>query len=666
MITGINLIQLPPRDSIRDVDKWLEHIQSQNGFAFLPYFAMAPQIEAQNSGKAPENLKEAKDMAARCYYKRASENTELAKLCKEYNIPEDGDECSFNTCLDYLKSLPKKLPMKDSDNLPHPVIIGSGAAEGYCWVKLPTDDVRALILGVMTGCCQSIGGHSEQCVKDAITLPNNGLYVLLKRKDRASQSSQPHTGTGNSINYTDFKIVGQSYGWISATGNLTLDSLECSRDRVTSSETKALLTQFAETVLAENASIKRITLGVGGGTPRDIGFSRALIPEKMRSGYQYGDSRNQYCIAKRANKIPDDQFDTLWKHWMIQFKLEFILALTFKDTLRYLSDYLSDTSHFQEELSKLWSEFPALARELTPDTLFRYLSLTTTPTLNDLYPVDLDALSTKELSQISTARLVWREMTPEQLLKVFAYVPKEEHLRILQAHKGILHRATHNPELLRVLLALYRSPEESLAAIKEKGRLGQTVLYHAAGNHESLNKLLALYRSPEDQMAAIKEKNDIGRTILHNAAHDPESLKILLALYRSPEDRLAAFKDKDNWGVTVLYWAVEKHESLRALLEMIPESELLAAIKEKDNDGNTVLYYATDKPELLKAVLTMLPEESLKELPKEILELPFVKQFIQQKSSQSTLIALGIFKPQDSDGTDGPAPPTPANPPKKP
>jgi hypothetical protein len=51
----LNLIQLPPRNSIRDLDKWLEHIQSQHGFAFLPYFAMAPQIEAQINKKAQIN-----------------------------------------------------------------------------------------------------------------------------------------------------------------------------------------------------------------------------------------------------------------------------------------------------------------------------------------------------------------------------------------------------------------------------------------------------------------------------------------------------------------------------------------------------------------------------------------------------------------------------------
>jgi len=443
-------------DRISDLNGWLKHLHSKTGIAFLHYFARAPEIEremriAGEELKAPKDLTEAKKMAARCSYNRASENRELAELCRAYNVPADGDECSFNKCLDYLNSLPR-WPMKDSDNLPHPVVVGSGEADGYCLVKLPTDDLRALILGRITACCQNIGGQSEQCVKDAITLPNNGLYVLLKRKDKAAYDSGPYIG--NKINDADFEIVGQSYGWLGATGKLSatgniitkaavLDSFEFSNGRVTTSVVRAILTQFAEKVFTEDPSIKRVTIGTGGGTPRDIGFNIAPIPEKMRSGYQYVDSKVQLIIARQP-KIPEDEFNRIMTKLNIEGE--------FKVVLGYLSDHLTDTRDFEEDLTQLLGEYPELTQEFKPRGLFRLLTLTTTPTLNDLRPVDLERLNAlpeedrlKELSQISVARLLWRDMTPEQLINALDYIPQEQHGVALQAYKGILYEAIDNP-----------------------------------------------------------------------------------------------------------------------------------------------------------------------------------------------------------------------------
>ena len=610
----LNQIQLPPKDTIRDLEGWLT-LLNKTGIAVLPYFAMAPQIETQihkitGVFKAPKQLKEAKTMAARCYYTRASENLELAELCRAYNIPEDGSECSFNKCLDYLKSLPQ-WPMKDSDNLPHPVTMGIGSAEGYCWVKLPTDDIRALILGRITACCQSIGGHSGKCVKDAVTLPDNGLYVLLKRKDKAPHDSQPYIG--NKINDADFEIVGQSYAWISMTGNLTLDSLECSKGRVTSSVVQALLTQFAETVLTENASIKRITLGVGGGTPQDLKYMLTKIPETMRIGFQYGDSTRQLSISKQ-HKITHDQFNALIK------KLN--IGGEFKEVLRYLSDYLSDISHFEEELTQLLNDVPQLRRQLTPKYLFRLLSLTSTPSLNDLLPIDFDRLKTlseeekqKELSKISIARLLWREMTPTQVLNALDYMSLTEHFDALLAHhKTILHQVTENPDLLHALLRKY--PEKArLKAIQEKDSKGYGVLHYIATKPNSL-KILLESLALESRILAIKEKDRDGRTALHLAANSPESLKLLLESI--PEAaRLELIKEKDSNGYGVLHYVATKPNSLKILLESLASESHILAIKEKDRDGKTALHLAAYSPESLKLLLESIPEAARLELIKE-------------------------------------------------
>lgn len=49
-----------------------------------------------------------------------------------------------------------------------------------------------------------------RCVKDAVSLPHNGLYVMLKRKPGVAPNSAPFM-LDKSINYTAYEIVAQSY-----------------------------------------------------------------------------------------------------------------------------------------------------------------------------------------------------------------------------------------------------------------------------------------------------------------------------------------------------------------------------------------------------------------------------------------------------------------------
>lgn len=344
----LNQVQLPIAYMVSDRKGWQQFIASnqENIVSALRFFAMAPAIEKQikketGIASAPSSLPQARMMAVLCSFARGAENPELALLCRDYNIPENGDECSFNKCLDYLDTI--SWPVKFGDSLPHPEIEGTDNAEGYCWVKLPTDDLRALILGRITGCCQNIGGNSENCVKDAVSLQENGLYVLLKLKPGHAQDSQPFT-MDHSINYQAFEIVGQSYGWMSQNGNLTLDSLECSSGRVPSAVAQTMLTAFATQVLRDNPTIKFVTLGQGGGTPRDIGFNLAVIPEKIRSGYHYGDSNLQYCIAK----TPFDNFSQQQRA-MLESLLD-PYPKFIKDTIDYSSFYIDDPENFLEQL----------------------------------------------------------------------------------------------------------------------------------------------------------------------------------------------------------------------------------------------------------------------------------------------------------------------------
>ena len=205
----LNMVQLPDASRVNDMPGWrvfLAHNMTENAVAALRYFSNAPAIEEQIDKEcgvhlAPKTLLEAQNMSARCHFKRGAKNPEMAMLCKKYNIPEDAGigECSFNKCLDYLATI--RWPINEGDNLPSPIIEGVGVAEGYYWVKLPTNDLRALILGRLTSSCQNIGGHSDLCVRDAMSLPNNGLYVLLKQISGLTQKKAPFNDTAVALKF---------------------------------------------------------------------------------------------------------------------------------------------------------------------------------------------------------------------------------------------------------------------------------------------------------------------------------------------------------------------------------------------------------------------------------------------------------------------------------
>lgn len=299
----VKLEPLPHARALSDKAGWRKLVKKEgiNAFQFL---LMAQRIEEKIAAqphethkRAPKDLKEATAMAMLCRYNRISESPAFAELCHRYKVPEH----RFNHCLDYIAEVPG-WPKKDHDAIPDITVTGQAEAEGLYWVKLPITDKRALILGDITDCCQSIDGHSEPCVKNAVSLPDNGLYVLVKQRKKGN----PPLTLGGEINDKDFKIIGQSYVWRSMTGNLCLDSIECLSDEVSDVAIQRIITDFSHQVLNNNPAIKYVTVGCGGKTPQGL-FENAAIPEMMRQGYSYGDADTQYCIAKKSLPLDSAQ-----------------------------------------------------------------------------------------------------------------------------------------------------------------------------------------------------------------------------------------------------------------------------------------------------------------------------------------------------------------------
>jgi len=479
-------LDLPNAHNFKDKAGWRELVKKEGVKAFY-FLAMAGKIEEkiainnESAPRAPKNLNEAKNMAMLCKYARADEDPMFAELCHQYKVNED----RFNSCLDYMAS---GWPKKTSDSLPDVQIKGEGDAEGFYWLKLPISDKRALILGDITNCCQSIDGHSDQCVKDAVSLSDNGLYVLLKQRKKGN----PVLIINGEINDKDFKVTGQAYTWKSKMGNVCLDSIECLKDEIPNAALKKIISDFAAKLLQDNSGIKYVTVGRGGKTPEGL-FSETLTPEKIRQGYAYDDSSTQYCIAKAPSALTETQQTTL------QVLLE-PYSQSFKECIDYLCGYLIDSGYLVDQLETLLKSNPSFATDLTPGTLSRLLMFNQSPTISDFDPVDfcaLEQLSPKKrksaLKHISTARLLWKATSPKDLVRAFPYVHKNERLKIMLMDFEANHKYStcpvwlgcfkylDKPRFIKILNLL--SNEEQLELSKARDERGNDLLYHAVTNN---------------------------------------------------------------------------------------------------------------------------------------------------------------------------------------
>lgn len=619
-------LNLPPASEIQDKIGWFKLIKKE-GQKALPFLSRAAQIEQkiadqsnEATHRAPQTLEEAKSMSMLCQYERATESADslsFAKLCYKYNVRAS----RFNRSLDYMAS---GWPKKTHDSIPDIMIQSESAVAKLYWVKLSPGDRRALILGDILDNCQSIGGKGDSCVKDSVSLSDNGLYVLLQQRGKGHPIPKNPDGT---INDTDFNIVGTSYIWKSNTGNICLDSYEGLKGSVDDLVLRKILAEFATTLLRDNPDVKRVTLGRGGKTPQDLFEKTAIADEKSR-GLFFPDSKSQYCIAKTRNGgLNETQSQALLQ--LLQGKHNSYKAASFRECIEHLSYYINDHTHFVEQLAALLKVTPALDTELTPEALGRLLSLTLHPTLNDLAPIsfdELDALTEEQraaqLTTVSTARLIWRETTVRGLIRAFQYVPEEQHLHIVKilnwsgsgwegSRQTILHAAAKEAKLLNTILTIY--PEEQrLGAVKEKNEFDLTVLHFAAQDPESIRMILTLYPE-EERLQALNEKEHHQHTVLHLAIGSVEALREILFTY--PETIL----EKEHTGKTALHLAIERAEdhldSLQTMLETLPEDLLLKTFNEKDDKGRTPLQLAATQRSVgaLSAILAKYPKLHLQD-----------------------------------------------------
>ncbi len=279
-----------------NLKKWKESFFTL-GMIGLKHFTGAQALENEFNQEWPGTVDKFKEVLKKIRYPGFENYPALADVFERYNINRE----IWMRTVKLIQS--KKLHLssdgelasKTSDNIPDVMISVPSRSENsyYYFLKLPSKNLRSLILGEITNCCQSIAGDSERCVIDGVNESNNGFFVLIKTKHPLIEP----------IDWRNFEknghqIVGQSYVWKGKRGDLVLDSLEIlqgARDQFDLPELFRCLMSEANRL---DESIVRILLGMGGGSEgvmsvQKLTMTKNRYPDSMLTGKQYSDSVDQ-------------------------------------------------------------------------------------------------------------------------------------------------------------------------------------------------------------------------------------------------------------------------------------------------------------------------------------------------------------------------------------
>ena len=151
----------------------------------------------------------------------------------------------------------------------------------YNFKKLKDGDLRGLMLGELTDCCQHLGDNGAECAQHGFLSPHGAFYVVAEKE-------------------TD-QIVAQSWAWQGKNGEVVFDSLESLKGHMDTAKWSALLENLAGE-FQKNADIPAFLVGTDGDTPEDLPYGTA--PKKQLAepiDYDgYRDSKEgQYVVYKR-------------------------------------------------------------------------------------------------------------------------------------------------------------------------------------------------------------------------------------------------------------------------------------------------------------------------------------------------------------------------------
>ena len=267
------------------------------GYTLLKNLADIGKIQASNDGTFPQDIATFKHSALKAKFPNAAQNIKLAELCNLY----DGNVAQFDDMIALMENgvLPSaggRLLPKAVDNLPDVIVpyVNPETGSNYCLVKLPSHDLRAMMLGNITGNCQTLSnGDADPFIIDGITRPNNGFYVIIKE---GRKSFDPANIDWENLEKNGHEIVGQSYAWIGRDGkSITWEAPQIIKDRAPNIDITEVLTGFGKAI--ESQGFDRVTTG------RDQGIRGAQNADTMcsteshnifKEGFRYSWSADQH------------------------------------------------------------------------------------------------------------------------------------------------------------------------------------------------------------------------------------------------------------------------------------------------------------------------------------------------------------------------------------
>lgn len=231
------------------------------GYTLLKNLENLEKIQKANGGVFPQEIAIFKNAALKAKFPNAEQNMKLAELCNLY----DGNIVQFTEMLTLMKSgvLPASHNMlipKAIDNLPKVIVryVNEETGSNYYLVNLPSHDFRTMMLGNITGSCQTVtNGDADAFIIDGITRSDNGFYIIIKK---GKKSFDPENIDWDNLEKNGHEIVFQSYTWIGRDGNsITLEAPQLQKDRAPNIDVKEIMDGFGKAV--EEQGFDRITMG---------------------------------------------------------------------------------------------------------------------------------------------------------------------------------------------------------------------------------------------------------------------------------------------------------------------------------------------------------------------------------------------------------------------
>ncbi len=272
-------IDIPVSGGI-DYKAWGDAVLSQGPkMARLVKFADRLAQPAKSVDGKGWSLTKTKDQVAQFVYKDATKHPNLAAACFDFNW----DEPEFNDAVKQVNKYKKLFAENDRKKVQGriPDIKIDGAVfdkPDYHFYKLPDGDMRGLLLGEFTNCCQHLANAGADCAKHGFLSEQGGFYVVAHKK-------------------TD-EIIGQSWAWRGEQDELVFDSLESLSGHFNAQNWEKITSELATQIKADNsAKISAFHIGKGGATP-NLSFNKAAALAEPMDYDGYRDScRTQYIVA---------------------------------------------------------------------------------------------------------------------------------------------------------------------------------------------------------------------------------------------------------------------------------------------------------------------------------------------------------------------------------